>query len=119
MFVLSFVVYFVHSVAKNNIASFLSLSQAFYRLCLDPPGGGVWRGFNFSDDLTEPCSTLYCSGERSFDHTSNLSAVCTSRMEECFLPYSFICKLPLEVLWYLIYWLFFLLSWYANNVVKE
>uniref|UniRef100_A0A1X7UMF4 Kinesin motor domain-containing protein n=3 Tax=Amphimedon queenslandica TaxID=400682 RepID=A0A1X7UMF4_AMPQE len=106
---LSFVIIFLLPV---------DVSSAFFRLCLDP-GGSTSRAYNFTDGVSEPCSTLYCTGKYTFDRNSNFTGVCESRQEECFLPYSFICKLPLEVLWYLIYWLFFLLSWIILPLIQS
>ena len=75
-------------------------SQAFYQLCLD-------GDFNSSGNIFN-CSDFVCS-----DSTSLSLADGKARAEcyACYQPYSFICPLPLEILWYIIYWLFFILSW--------
>ena len=75
--------------------------QAFYRSCIS----------NGSSNVTL-CSDLYCNGDvpdNWINMSDNLSSYCHSL--NCYQPYSFICVLPLEILWYLIYWLFFMLSW--------
>ena len=100
-----------------HISHTISCIQGFYHLCLDttswnksgteaciPENIGIANDSN--PDIIS-CSGYVCSGSVP---TPNLSYVscCTS---QCFQPYTFICQLPLKILWYIIYWLFFALSW--------
>ena len=74
-------------------------TQAFYQLCLSDKE---------LDNKSHDCSEFVCSGSKPEYLTgSNNSELCY----ECFQPYSFVCPLPLKILWYIIYWLFFILSW--------
>ena len=38
----------------------------------------------------------------------NYSEVCE---RQCYQPVSFVCKFPHLIVWYIIYWLLFVLSW--------
>ena len=81
-------------------------SQAFYRLCLTRKNFTVI----VSDNITEGNCTDYVCASQPFylaSNSFNYSGIC----EQCYQPYSFVCKFPLEVVWYIIYWLFFVLSW--------
>ena len=84
-------------------------TQAFYQLCLN--SRNLSGGSHDGSGSVPSINNLTCAGY-----------VCTNPMPEylnsdlcgndfCFQPYSFICILPLEILWYIIYWLFFVLSW--------
>jgi hypothetical protein len=92
----------------------LSFSQSFYRLCLDTNNGTV--NTTVEDEL---CSTYYCEGSPPIINSSNYSMNCKLKNLSCFLPYTFVCKIPLEVLWYIIYWFFFFLSWIILPVVRS
>lgn len=85
----------------------VDVSSAFYRLCLEnvtnpvtsPSGSGDWPS-------SLDCSSYVCTDDVSL-YVKNHSPACTV----CFQPYSFVCTTPLQILWYIIYWLFFVLSW--------
>lgn len=74
----------------------VDVSSAFYQLCLDNVVDNV-SGNTFN------CSDFVCS--------HSVSSLPTNHCYTCYQPYSFICPLPLEILWYIIYWLLFVLSW--------
>ncbi len=72
---------------------------AFYKVCL----GNV--NLNVTNHT---CSDYVCKNSTSSPLADSPESCSDSA---CFQPYTFICPLPLEILWYIIYWLFFLLSW--------
>ena len=86
----------------------VDVSSAFYHLCLENvnvtapmgSGGGTGRG--------ESCD---CGGYVCTDPVPECIWNHTRECRECFQPYSFVCTGSLQILWYIIYWLFFVLSW--------
>lgn len=85
----------------------VDVSSAFYHLCLENVnvtgvlGSGVAK-------YTESCD---CSGYVCRESVSECIGNRTRDCRGCFQPYSFICADSLQILWYIIYWLFFVLSW--------
>ena len=82
-------------------------SQAFYRQCLSS------QQFNItSSNLSVGSCKSYVCDDRPFylvdNGMFNYSEVCDT---QCYQPVSFVCKFPLLIVWYIIYWLFFVLSW--------
>ena len=81
----------------------VDVSSAFYRLCLE--NVNVTNTFGSGDSSCD-CSSYVCTDSVS-PCVKNNSHLCL----DCFQPYSFVCPTSLQVLWYIIYWLFFVLSW--------
>ena len=86
----------------------VDVSSAFYHLCLEnlnvtsPTGSGA---------SAEPyCS---CSGYVCTHPFPSCIGNRTRECLQCFQPYSFVCSNSLQILWYIIYWLFFILSWWV------
>lgn len=67
---------------------------------------------NISNKDTLNCSGFVCT-TRPRDLNLVLKAEPGACQGDCFQPYTFVCLLPLMILWYIIYWLFFILSWYV------
>ena len=86
-------------------------TQAFYQLCLN--NRSLSTASHDGSGLVPLNENLTCAGFVCTDpmpgYIHNNSHLCGN--EFCFQPYSFVCVLPLEILWYIIYWLFFVLSW--------
>ena len=87
----------------------VDVSSAFYHLCLEK-------------NITGPIGSGYAKYTETEAHCDCSGYVCTSPIpecignrtrecRECFQPYSFVCSGSLQILWYIIYWLFFVLSW--------
>ena len=92
--------------------------QGFYHLCLDTTswnksatiGSCISDNIGIANDSNPDiisCSSYVCAGTLPTANQSYADC-CTS---QCFQPYTFVCQLPLQILWYIIYWLFFALSW--------
>ena len=106
------------------ISFFLTL-QAFYRLCLEhmsvnvttsPNVDNVTTSLNVDngsgyENNTSTYVTYYCSDFACTDSTPDYLRRHPHICYPCFQPYSFVCPDPLKYLWYIIYWLFFILSW--------
>jgi hypothetical protein len=86
----------------------VDVSSAFYHLCLENVNVTEVHGGSGAAKYTETCD---CSGYVCRDPVSECIGNRTRECLECFQPYSFICFDSLKILWYIIYWLFFVLSW--------
>ena len=89
----------------------VDVSSAFYHLCLDNKttsqtgsGGSATDAFRIGTNCN--CSRFVCA-----DPLPECLGADTSECRTCFQPYSFVCTNSLRILWYIIYWLFFVLSW--------
>ena len=93
----------------------VDVSSAFYQLCLatvnvtanESGESGALYGSNSDCD----CSGYVCTNPVPTclaNATALDPRVC---FDDCFQPYSFVCTNSLKILWYIIYWLFFVLSW--------
>ena len=111
------------SLSPSSSLSHTSSSiQGFYHLCLDTTswnksgttGTCISDSIGLANDSNPDiisCSNYVCAGSLPSSNQSYIDC-CTSR---CFQPYTFVCQLPLQILWYIIYWLFFALSWWVAN----
>ena len=86
----------------------VDVSSAFYHLCLENVSVTEEHGGSGAAKYTEACD---CSGYVCRDPISECIGNRTRECLECFQPYSFICFDSLKILWFIIYWLFFVLSW--------
>ena len=88
----------------------VDVSSAFYHLCLDNVNITNQTG---SGSGAEACS---CSGFVCTDSVPDCVTENAGECRKCFQPYSFVCSNSLRILWYIIYWLFFVLSWWVSTI---
>ena len=81
----------------------VDVSSAFYHLCLE--------NVNITNDTDVYREDCDCSGYVCTDPVPTCLVNYTGQCLGCFQPYSFVCANSLQILWYIIYWLFFVLSW--------
>lgn len=86
----------------------VDVSSAFYHLCLENVQISNVSDTQFETNASAVCD---CSGYVCTDSVSECIQNYTSMCRVCFQPYSFVCTNSLQILWYIIYWLFFVLSW--------
>ena len=88
----------------------VDVSSAFYHLCLENVNvtGVIGSG---SAKYTEVSGNCDCSGYVCTDPVPECIGNRSGECRGCFQPYSFVCSGSLQILWYIIYWLFFVLSW--------
>lgn len=83
----------------------VDVSSAFYHLCLENTNASEAGGSGDCDCSGYVCTDPVpsCLVNETMDNTNECL--------HCFQPYSFVCSGALRILWYIIYWLFFVLSW--------
>lgn len=87
----------------------VDVSSAFYHLCLE--GVNVTSPAGSGGDAETSHGSCDCSGYVCTDPVPSCIGNRTRECLDCFQPYSFVCTNSLQILWYIIYWLFFVLSW--------
>lgn len=87
----------------------VDVSSAFYHLCLE--NQNINSTIGSGDAEVYRGTRCDCSGYVCTDPVPTCIKNYTRVCRDCFQPYSFVCSSSLRILWYIIYWLFFVLSW--------